>query len=282
MRIWGLSGRSSSSKFECTAPVLSVDWNKKNENILLAGTSIGKIKIWNIETGKCFSEVLTDADTEYRNICDIASCPSNGQYCVASSGNSEQQSEQGALLGYNIKQMRVENRFPVPTAVTSVVFNHNGTMILTAGADGWIRVYDVNSQKAIMEWKAHVGPVTSVQLSRNETTILSTGTDNRIIHWSAHHEGRILDEIYPSFTHENNELFNQDITPRIALTSDGNEMFIYNNPSVVYSMINKKPIFSLSSPLMTALDCHSHGHEEVYLAGADASNFNLYLYSFIS
>jgi WD40 repeat protein len=280
--------------FDCGAPVLCVDWNQKNENLLLSGTNNGKIKVWNVEMSKCVSEATIDA--EYHNICDVVSCPNNSYYCIASCANDSAESSvggKGVVLGYNLKHMKVDNRFPLDPdiAITNILFNHNGTMLLTAANDGMIRIYDVNTQTPIMKWRAHNGCVTSVQFSRNETTILSTGTDNRIVQWSAHHEGRILDELHPDFIlpgdHSGNNAY---VLPKLSLVEDdGNEMLIYNNPSVVYSMISKKPVYAFSTPTMTTMDCYCHHsnnsihiNEEIYIIGAEPESHNLNLFSFIS
>lgn len=43
--------------------------------------------------------------------------------------------------------------------VDSLAFNHNGNMLVTAGADGFVRVFDMATSSPIMGWPAHDGQV---------------------------------------------------------------------------------------------------------------------------
>jgi WD40 repeat protein len=46
---------------------------------------------------------------------------------------------------------------PTAAAVHALAFNHNGKMLAAAGADGMVRLYDLNARTQIMGWPAHPG-----------------------------------------------------------------------------------------------------------------------------
>jgi WD40 repeat protein len=66
------------------------------------------------------------------------------------------------------------------TTINALALNHNGTMMVAAGADGMIRLYDMTSFKSIMGWKAHAGEVAGVRFSVDETSIYSVGADSKV------------------------------------------------------------------------------------------------------
>jgi len=84
-------------------------------------------------------------------------------------------------------------------------------MLVTGGADGFVRVFDVDTQKvrvstkfggvhstqfhvsqAIMGWPAHEGQVSHVHFSTDETTLISCGLDGIVKEWSVHRIGKVL------------------------------------------------------------------------------------------
>ena len=66
------------------------------------------------------------------------------------------------------------------TTINALALNHNGSMMVAAGADGMIRLYDMTSFKSIMGWKAHAGEVAGVRFSVDETSIYSVGGDSKV------------------------------------------------------------------------------------------------------
>ena len=69
-----------------------------------------------------------------------------------------------------------------------VAFNHNGKMLATAGADGAVRLFDLNAGKQIMSWTAHSKgeAATSLAFSADQNAVFSAGTDGVVTEWSLH------------------------------------------------------------------------------------------------
>ena len=70
------------------------------------------------------------------------------------------------------------------TQINACSLNHNGNMLITGCADGFVRMYDVRSGQSIMAWQAHRNQCTSVKLSVDEMSLVSTGLDAGLALWS--------------------------------------------------------------------------------------------------
>lgn len=179
------------------------------------------------------------------------------------------------LLGYDLKMNKVTHRFPIENrgaVINTIRFNHNGTMMVTGGNDGFVRIYDVRSQTALMSWRAHEGEVTSVHFSGNETTILSAGSDNRVHQWSAHKTGKVMQtfQLPP---------YEDDGPPRrLALSEDRSECFLLNSPSMVFSMVQKQATCVLQwnentgAGRLGAIDWYGSN----YIAGSSANSVYMF------
>jgi len=54
------------------------------------------------------------------------------------------------------KKTHVFNFDSKASQVNHAQFNHNGNMLVTGGADGMVRVFDMATLQSIMGWPAHV------------------------------------------------------------------------------------------------------------------------------
>ncbi len=183
----------------------------------------------NIDTNKCTSEFTTEVG--YSRINDIASCPSNGNYCILSCSTETK----GSLIGLNLKLNKAEHKFPVASnaIVNTLSFNHNGTMFIAGCNDGYVRVYDVNTQSMLMNWKAHDGEVTSAHFNSTETTIMTAGGDNRVKQWSTIQGGKVMQtlQLVP---------YEEEYTRKLALSEDRGECFVLSGPAMVFSLPLRK------------------------------------------
>jgi WD40 repeat protein len=63
----------------------------------------------------------------------------------------------GAVRVWSLKVFNPLHVLPTAAAVHALAFNHNGKMLAAAGADGMVRLYDLNARTQIMGWPAHPG-----------------------------------------------------------------------------------------------------------------------------
>ena len=97
----------------------------------------------------------------------------------------------GALEIWNAKIFAPESSLslgPDAAPVHEVAFNHNGKMLATAGADGAVRLFDLNAGKQIMSWTAHPRgeAATSLAFCADQNAVFSAGTDGVVTEWSLH------------------------------------------------------------------------------------------------
>jgi len=96
--------------------------------------------------------------------------------------------DKGSLSLWNTKNFQIENSLPVDpdtTVINCVSFNHNGSMFVTGGSDGMIRIYDTSFRAPVMGWNAHSGTdVLAAEFSYDETAVFSLGSDGKIMKWS--------------------------------------------------------------------------------------------------
>mmetsp|Transcript_11114 Transcript_11114/g.15332 ORF Transcript_11114/g.15332 Transcript_11114/m.15332 type:complete len:688 (+) Transcript_11114:52-2115(+) len=182
VKIWSVRsiGRRVSTMF-CFSEVLSLSWEHKAK-LLLCGTEDCKLKVYSAASDKLVADLKTDKMCP--RILDVVCSPNGTNFVTAATTQSH---SKASLLLWNMKNFQVENVLPVDpdsTCINCVAFNHNGTLILTGGSDGMIRIYDVSFCSAIMGWNAHDGEVISVQFTADETSIISMGSDGKILKWS--------------------------------------------------------------------------------------------------
>lgn len=138
---------------------------------------------------------------------------------------------------------------PGPVGINCCCFNHNGQVLLTGGVDGVVRIFDVQQQRCISQWDAHVGEIRGIQYNSNFTSFYSVGTDNKLIEWSMMGTNKKLRDlpihqgVVPDFQF-NEPMGNKEI-PRgklLAFDSDGQYMLSCNDANaLIYKMIKEPP-----------------------------------------
>lgn len=192
LRIWSLESQQGAGADDtknatifCFTEILSLAWETKSDRLLFCGTADGRVKLWN-PNNVAIGEISTDVD--YPRLLDIACSPSDSAFATAavSSDGSE-----GVFYLYNFKTLQLERKVRLEAPVTSLHFNHNGSLLAAAGRDGVVRVYDMSTNYSpIMQWKADESELSCVRFSRDETAIYTLGTDNKINEWGIHNIGK--------------------------------------------------------------------------------------------
>ncbi|XP_017296650.1 WD repeat-containing protein 91 [Kryptolebias marmoratus] len=182
------------------SPLLSLEWAAKPDRLLLLGSGVGTVRLYDTEAKKNLYEMNID-DTHPR-ILSLACSPSGSSFvCSAAalsrSGGSESGPRlpipvSGQLLLWDTKTVKQQLQFslePEPVAVNCTAFNHNGNLLVTGAADGVIRLFDMQRYESAMSWRAHDGEVYSVEFSYDENTVFSVGEDGKFIQWNIHRCG---------------------------------------------------------------------------------------------
>uniref|UniRef100_F7G5G2 WD repeat-containing protein 91 n=1 Tax=Ornithorhynchus anatinus TaxID=9258 RepID=F7G5G2_ORNAN len=167
------------------SPLLSLEWATKRDRLLLLGSGVGTVRLYDTEAKKNLCEINIDDDMP--RILSLACSPSGASFVCSAASPLD-----SALLLWDTKTMKQQLRFsldPEPVAINCTAFNHNGNLLVTGAADGVIRLFDMQRHECAMSWNAHGGEVYSVEFSSDENAVYSIGEDGKFIQWNIHKSG---------------------------------------------------------------------------------------------
>ncbi|XP_008584042.1 PREDICTED: WD repeat-containing protein 91 [Galeopterus variegatus] len=192
------------------SPLLSLEWATKRDRLLLLGSGVGTVRLYDTEVKKNLCGI--NIDDEMPRILSLACSPSGASFvCSAAApsltshvdssapdiGSKGMNQVPGKLLLWDTKTMKQQLQFsldPEPVAINCTAFNHNGNLLVTGAADGVIRLFDMQQHQCAMSWRAHRGEVYSVEFSYDENAVYSIGEDGKFIQWNIHKSGLKVSE----------------------------------------------------------------------------------------
>uniref|UniRef100_A0A6J0VK79 WD repeat-containing protein 91 n=1 Tax=Pogona vitticeps TaxID=103695 RepID=A0A6J0VK79_9SAUR len=244
------------------SPLLSLEWATKRDRLLLLGSGVGTVRLYDTEAKKNLCEITIDEDMP--RILSLACSPSGASfvcsaaasgllnqldYAAPDSGGKGTNQVPGKLLLWDTKTMKQQLQFslePEPIAINCTAFNHNGNLLVTGAADGVIRLFDMQQHECAMSWMAHDGEVYSVEFSYDENAVYSIGEDGKFIQWNIHKSGsKVCEYTLPKdatgpFVLSGYSGYKQVQFPRgrlFAFDSEGNYMLTCSaNGGVIYKL----------------------------------------------
>ncbi|KAF6714441.1 WD repeat-containing protein 91 [Oryzias melastigma] len=182
------------------SPLLSLEWAAKPDRLLLLGSGVGTVRLYDTDAKKNLYEM--NIDETHPRILSLACSPSGSSFVCSAAALSRSGSVEsapphpvpvsGQLLLWDTKTVKQQLQFslePDPVAINCTAFNHNGNLLVTGAADGVIRLFDMQRFESAMSWRAHEGEVYSVEFSYDENTVFSIGEDGKFIQWNIHRCG---------------------------------------------------------------------------------------------
>ncbi|XP_062914387.1 WD repeat-containing protein 91 [Mobula hypostoma] len=182
--------------------LLSLEWATKPDRLLLLGSGVGTVRLYDTDAKKNLYELIIDES--YPRILSLACSPSGTSFVCSSAAPSiklvavPDTGEKGVnlvpgnLLLWDTKTMKQQHQFsldPEPIAINCTAFSHNGNLLVSGAADGIIRLFDMQRYDCAMSWHAHSGEVYSVEFSYDENSVYSIGEDGKLIQWNIHKSG---------------------------------------------------------------------------------------------
>ncbi|XP_051640234.1 WD repeat-containing protein 91 isoform X2 [Manacus candei] len=149
------------------SPLLSLEWATKRDRLLLLGSGVGTVRLYDTEAKKNLCEISIDEDMP--RILSLACSPSGASFVcsaaaqslvshmdfsVVNSGGKSMNQVPGKLLLWDTKTMKQQLQFslePEPIAINCTAFNHNGNLLVTGAADGIVRLF-VYSVEYSQKW----------------------------------------------------------------------------------------------------------------------------------
>jgi len=202
VRIWALDNAAATSRNAaiCTGvEVMSLEWEYKSDRLLLLGTAERRIKAWNVEAKRVVCDLSTEA--AFPRVLDLKCSPTDPVFCCAAASKTTRVAEGvdglgfGSLTIWNMRTWKTMSVLPLgedPPVMTSVCFNHNGKILASGATDGMIRLFDLRGNLPITGWPAHESCVSCVRFSHDQASIFSLGADGKVLEWSLHNQGQIL------------------------------------------------------------------------------------------
>uniref|UniRef100_A0A3B5AKA9 WD repeat-containing protein 91 n=1 Tax=Stegastes partitus TaxID=144197 RepID=A0A3B5AKA9_9TELE len=172
------------------SPLLSLEWATKPDRLLLLGSGVGTVRLYDTDAKKNLYEM--NIDETHPRILSLACSPSGSSFVCSAAALSRSGTVSGQLLLWDTKTVKQQLQFslePEPVAINCTAFNHNGNLLVTGAADGMIRLFDMQRYESAMSWRAHDGEVYSVEFSYDENTVFSIGEDGKFIQWNIHRCG---------------------------------------------------------------------------------------------
>uniref|UniRef100_A0A3B3XRX1 WD repeat-containing protein 91 n=1 Tax=Poecilia mexicana TaxID=48701 RepID=A0A3B3XRX1_9TELE len=270
------------------SPLLSLEWATKPDRLLLLGSGVGTVRLYDTEAKKNLYEM--NIDETHPRILSLACSPSGSSFVCSAAALSRSGSVDsvprlpipvsGQLLLWDTKTVKQQLQFslePEPVAINCTAFNHNGNLLVTGAADGVIRLFDMQRYESAMSWRAHDGEVYSVEFSYDENTVFSVGEDRKFIQWNIHRCGvKQSEQVLPQdatgpFVLSGYSGYKQVQVPRgrlFAFDSEGQHVLTCSSSGgLIYRLTNGEPaldrVLSLGghkAPVVTvdwcsAVDC---------------------------
>ena len=150
-----------------------------NGAMLAASCEDDTIGVWNTDSGEPLLRVPGE------------------RWCLAWSSDSkrlalfESRSEDSELLLWDIQR---RERIPLavhPGVVVEIAWMEDDTFLITAGDDGRLRSWEVDTGNCVLQIQAHPGKINTMKLSPDETMLASSGDDGGIMIHDAH-SGKLL------------------------------------------------------------------------------------------
>ncbi|RLW06393.1 hypothetical protein DV515_00004637 [Chloebia gouldiae] len=153
------------------SPLLSLEWATKRDRLLLLGSGVGTVRLYDTEAKKNLCEISIDEDMP--RILSLACSPSGASFVCSAAAQSPVSHIDFSVINSGGKSM---NQVP-------------GKLLL------WdTKTMKQQQHECAMSWKAHDGEVYSVEFSYDENTVYSIGEDGKFIQWNIHKSGLKVSE----------------------------------------------------------------------------------------
>ncbi|XP_068608705.1 WD repeat-containing protein 91 [Brachionichthys hirsutus] len=201
IKVWSINPvMQTKATIMSKSPLLSLEWATKPDRLLLLGSGIGTVRLYDTDAKKNLYEM--NIDESHPRILSLACSPSGSSFVCSAAAHTRSGScdpvpglplaVSGRLLLWDTKTVKQQLQFslePEPVAINCTAFNHNGNLLVTGAADGVIRLFDMQRYESAMSWRAHDGEVYSVEFSYDENTVFSIGEDGKFVQWNIHRCG---------------------------------------------------------------------------------------------
>ncbi|XP_071686755.1 autophagy-related protein 16 isoform X2 [Rutidosis leptorrhynchoides] len=167
VKMWdSITGQLTRTYNGCLGSVLDLTITHDNKNVIAASSS-NNLYVWDANSGRVRHTLTGHKD----KVCAVDVSRSSSRH-VVSSGYDR------TIKVWDLNKGYCVNTIIFPSNCNALSFSPDGQTICSGHVDGHLRLWDMQSGKLLSEVAAHSLAVTSISLSRNGNSILTSGRDN--------------------------------------------------------------------------------------------------------
>lgn len=167
VKLWDTStGTPSSSLSGCLGSVLDLAITHDNRSIIAASSS-NNLFVWDVNTGRIRHTLTGHTD----KVCAVDVSKVSNRHVVSAAYDR-------TIKVWDLQRGYCTNTLIFHSNCNSVCFSMDGLTICSGHVDGNLRLWDSQTGKLLTEVAAHSLAITSISLSRNGNSILTSGRDN--------------------------------------------------------------------------------------------------------
>ncbi|CAO2824728.1 unnamed protein product [Amaranthus hypochondriacus] len=167
IKMWDTStGTLSRTLHGCLGSILDLTITHDNETIIAASSS-NNLYVWDVNSDRIRHTLTGHTD----KVCAVDVSKISNRHAVSAAYDR-------SIKFWDLQRGYCTNTFKFSSNCNAICFSMDGRTICSGHVDGNLRLWDIQSGKHLCEVAAHSLAVTSISLSRNGNTILTSGRDN--------------------------------------------------------------------------------------------------------
>ncbi|GMH16752.1 hypothetical protein Nepgr_018593 [Nepenthes gracilis] len=160
------TGSLSRTLYGCLGSVLDLTVTHDNKTVIAASSS-NNLYVWELSSGRIRHTLTGHTD----KVCAVDVSKVSSHHVVSSAYDR-------SIKAWDLNKGYCINTIIFPSNCNAVCYGVDGRTICSGHVDGNLRLWDMETGKLASEVAAHSLGVTSISLSRNGNTLLTTGRDN--------------------------------------------------------------------------------------------------------